>query len=183
MSKQRWTAQHLLFISRQRVNSDNRFCATVTYVATHVRLAILHFRFEKCYNAAVGIPAPAIAISCLWSAASSSHRITSLPVSLPAAHPRFIGSSPSQVTIRDFSSAFFFERIVIVEHKSEKFLREFLRERTNCYVEECHICMHLWLYTHTWHFGLSNIGWLKREILLELVSTANAYLLNCIFVK
>lgn len=59
------TAQHLLFISRRGANSDNRFCATVAYVATHVRLAILHFRFEKCYNAAAGIPAPAIAISCL----------------------------------------------------------------------------------------------------------------------
>ena len=58
------TAQHLLFISRQEAN-NNHFCATVAYVATHVRLIILHFRFEKCYNAAVGIPAPAIAISCL----------------------------------------------------------------------------------------------------------------------
>lgn len=68
------TAQHLLFISRQGANigsqRDRRNIRGCPRASRH----ILHFRFEKCYNAAAGIPAPAIAISCLWSTASSPSR-------------------------------------------------------------------------------------------------------------
>lgn len=74
------TTQHLLFISRQGANIGSRFCVARLLCVTcagcgHVYLAILHFRFVKCYNAVVGIPAPAIAISCLWSTASPSRWI------------------------------------------------------------------------------------------------------------
>jgi len=109
----------------------------------------------------------------------------SLSVSV-SPHPRVIASPPFEVTIRDFSSAFFFifKWTIIVEHKSEKFLhrREFLRiELITMLKTPC--CMHAFVIVH-WRFDWAT--WFIKmhgALLLAPLTCFNAYLLNCILEK
>jgi len=84
--------------AKHRRKANGRFAVRSVRRLPTCASAILRFRLAKCYNAAaVESPAPAIAISCLWSAASPS-RAGSRPSapSASAIYPR--ANRPSRRT-------------------------------------------------------------------------------------